>query len=368
MSIAVVFDPPTPADPPAAFNTKAFDTVSKLNTWSTQANTLADEANTDAATATTQAALAKDWATKTGGEVVVGQGVSAKQSALDAAAQVALAAAQADLATTNGAAQVALAAQQADLATTNGAAQVALAAQQADLATLAAATAQATANFKGEWSALTGPLAKPAAVRHKGLFWVLLNGLANVASSEPSVTADWAEAGVSIKTYPTYAALAALTPSDGQYAIVADSGLFRFDASSTEPVDTETCVAPDAGPGRWLLELPHADLLAAWALPDDEVATDSASVTRRILTASAPCALTTIAAVSKASFTAAVARAKTGAAAFATPLADLDARLAVSARVTDADTVTVTLNNPSADASAANGIPSAWQIFVFNQE
>ena len=197
---------------------------------------------------------------------------------------------------------------------------------------------------------------------------MLLNDLANVASSEPSVTADWAEAGVSIKTYPTYAALAALTPSDGQCVIVADSGLFRFDASSTEPVDTETCVAPDAGPGRWLLELPHADLLAAWALPDDEVATDSASVTRRILTASAPCALTTIAAVSKASFTAAVARAKTGAAAFATPLADLDARLAVSARVTDADTVTVTLNNPSADASAANGIPSAWQIFVFNQE
>ena len=64
---------------------------------------------------------------------------------------------------------------------------------------------------------------------------------------------------------------------------------------------------------------------------------DAASITRRVLLAPATCALTTIAAVSAASFTAAVAGARDGAVAFATPLGALDARLAVSARITAAD-------------------------------
>ena len=171
---------------------------------------------------------------------------------------------------------------------------------------------------------------------------------------------------IPVLTYDNRATLRSTPAIAGKQSIVDGLGLFVHHVGSDEPDDDETCFA--TATGRWLLQQPHADLLAAWALPDDEVVTDSASVTRRILTASAPCALTTIAAVSKASFTAAVSGAKTGAAAFATPLGNLDARLAVSASVTAADTVTVTLNNPSAAASAANGIPAAWQIFVFNQE
>ena len=51
--------------------------------------------------------------------------------------------------------------------------------------------ATASANFKGEWSSLTGALNIPASVAHNGSFWVLLNNLADVTLSEPSVTIDW---------------------------------------------------------------------------------------------------------------------------------------------------------------------------------
>jgi hypothetical protein len=69
----------------------------------------------------------------------------------------------------------------------------------ADSATAAAQSVQelqqyanTALNFKGEWSSLTGALAVPASVFHNGFFWQLLNNLANVAASEPGVSADWA--------------------------------------------------------------------------------------------------------------------------------------------------------------------------------
>lgn len=59
----------------------------------------------------------------------------------------------------------------------------------------ASALAQAAANFQGNWTALTGPLAVPASVRHNGEYWMLLNDLANVATSQPGVSADWSVTG-----------------------------------------------------------------------------------------------------------------------------------------------------------------------------
>ena len=59
----------------------------------------------------------------------------------------------------------------------------------------ASALAQAAANFQGNWTALTGPLAVPASVRHNGEYWMLLNDLANVATSQPGVSADWSVIG-----------------------------------------------------------------------------------------------------------------------------------------------------------------------------
>lgn len=49
----------------------------------------------------------------------------------------------------------------------------------------------AASNFKGMWSSLSGALNKPASVKHNGRFWLLLNNLANVAASQPGVSADW---------------------------------------------------------------------------------------------------------------------------------------------------------------------------------
>lgn len=52
--------------------------------------------------------------------------------------------------------------------------------------------AAASADFKGAWLSLSGALSKPASVFHNGSFWALLNNLANVSTSEPSLTnTDW---------------------------------------------------------------------------------------------------------------------------------------------------------------------------------
>lgn len=53
------------------------------------------------------------------------------------------------------------------------------------------AVAMASANFKGEWSGLTGALNKPASVAHQGRFWLLLANLPDVAAAVPGVSASW---------------------------------------------------------------------------------------------------------------------------------------------------------------------------------
>lgn len=65
----------------------------------------------------------------------------------------------------------------------------------ANSAALAAATSQeialAASTFKGLWTSLSGPLDRPACVKHAGRFWLLNADLANVAASEPGVSSDW---------------------------------------------------------------------------------------------------------------------------------------------------------------------------------
>lgn len=69
--------------------------------------------------------------------------------------------------------------------------QAGIAVTAANKAADAASQALAAANFKGEWSTLTGALNKPACVKHNGRFWLLLNNLSNVTTSQPGVSADW---------------------------------------------------------------------------------------------------------------------------------------------------------------------------------
>lgn len=53
----------------------------------------------------------------------------------------------------------------------------------------------AMANFKGTWASLAGALAKPASVFHNGVFWALVNNVADVTTSQPGVSADWLVVG-----------------------------------------------------------------------------------------------------------------------------------------------------------------------------
>lgn len=78
-----------------------------------------------------------------------------------------------------------------------------------------------TANYKGQWSTLTGALNKPAAVGHGGLFWLLVNNLANVTTSEPGMTNDWERIpGVTEVATPINA-----TPAQGAINVGATSAI-----------------------------------------------------------------------------------------------------------------------------------------------
>lgn len=68
-------------------------------------------------------------------------------------------------------------------------------AEMAALVLPASSAALAAANYVGIWNTLSGSLALPASVYHNGRFWILLTPLANVATSQPGVTGDWATAG-----------------------------------------------------------------------------------------------------------------------------------------------------------------------------
>lgn len=66
------------------------------------------------------------------------------------------------------------------------------AANSAAAALVSEGLAASSADFKGLWSSLTGALNKPATVSHSGSFWALLNNLADVTASTPSLTnTDW---------------------------------------------------------------------------------------------------------------------------------------------------------------------------------
>ena len=315
---------PTPPDPNdrATFNTRAYP-------WSVAQQTLATEANAVAANVYANATEA---------------------------------AAQAELATTNGAAQVALAAEQAELARA-----------QAVAAALSADAASAAANFAGVWSTLTGPLNKPATVYHAGLFYVLVNNLASVSASEPGVTADWIASAGGMPSY-TYDQRGDLRASSGQFAVVDGLGLFQHVAGSDEPDDDESCFA--TATGRWLLQAAHWDLVDAWQLPEFEErdAYDEDEPLRfasKVLTGSATCAITSVASVSSSSFTGTVTGAAVGDRVIVTPPAGLGAnaeetgRLGYHAWVSAANTVTVMLTNPSASVANTNtAIRTAWHITV----
>lgn len=69
------------------------------------------------------------------------------------------------------------------------------------------------ANFKGLWSALSGPLTVPASVAHVGKIYVLLQDAANVAAEVPGVSSKWAEVSSGLPEQFTGAASLASLPT-----------------------------------------------------------------------------------------------------------------------------------------------------------
>ena len=337
------------------------------------ATTAATQATNASTSATTAAAQASTATTKAGEAAT--SATNAASSATSASASATTAAAQASTATTK-AGEAATSATNAASSATSASASATTAAAQASTATAQADAARSIVNFAGVWGTLTGALSKPATVFHAGLFYALVNNLANVAASEPGLTADWV-ASSGTPTY-TYANRSTLRGTTGSLSVVDGLGLFGWEAGSTEPDDDESCFA--TATGCWLLQAAHWDLVDSWQAPDDAVRDEyyedeplrfAASFAAKVITGTATCAITSVAPISSASFTGTVTGAAPGDRVIATPPGQLGdttvstGQLGYHAWVSAANTVTVILTNASASAANTNpAIRTAWPVTV----
>jgi len=71
----------------------------------------------------------------------------------------------------------------------------AAASSDADDAADAADAAQASANYKGEWSALSGAATVPYCVSHDNMYWMLTTNIADITAKEPGVASEWISIG-----------------------------------------------------------------------------------------------------------------------------------------------------------------------------
>ena len=239
-------------------------------------------------------------------------------------------------------------------------------------------SALAGANFKGNWSALTGALNKPATVAHSSKIWLLLNNLANVTTSQPGVTADWLEYKPALGRY-TFANrndVRSLTPSINDQIIIESLGLFCWYNSTAETDDDETCFATSTG--RWLLEATGPEvvyeMIANTAVglrkDTDDVNTKVNALTQRlnaaVLSGSNTSGITSILTLVQSTFTITVTGAAVDDAVHIIPPNALNPRVSFFGRVTAANTVTVYLNNAS--ASTATLTDGTWIARVIKEK
>ena len=62
-------------------------------------------------------------------------------------------------------------------------------------ASSASAVALAAANYKGEWSALSGAATVPYCVSHDNMYWMLTTNIADITAKEPGVASEWISIG-----------------------------------------------------------------------------------------------------------------------------------------------------------------------------
>ena len=160
---------------------------------------------------------------------------------------------------------------------------------------------------------------------------------------------SWVSSTAKIDTY-TYDNrndLRLITPDDESQAIIEELGYFVFDLGSTELDDDETCFATSTG--RWLLQAASFELVEALQIPADSAQDDALEqINARFLFGSAFFSITSVAAVTQVSAIIVVPGAEVGDAVAVSPGNALTGRISIFARVTEAGTVTVYINNPSA--------------------
>lgn len=115
------------------------------------------------------------------------------------------------------------------------------AAAAAVTASAASSAAVAGANFKGNWSALTGALNMPASVAYGGRLWLLNANVADVTTKTPGVAAEWTVMTVkSIDVLETSVAIAALAIdcTAGDYFTKTITGNSTFTVSNVPATGT----------------------------------------------------------------------------------------------------------------------------------
>ena len=290
----------------------------------------------------------------------------------------------------------------------------------------AASVSLSAANYKGDWSLLSGALAMPACVSHAGAYWMLTSNIADVTAAQPGVSPVWRRLknllDARALAYADRGTLRSITPMSGDVVAVRGLGIFAWVGESSKPDDDETVFAR-AG-GAWelvgagpdyvyavqealqddieslqetvaqggvsisaaqtaasaaLLDAAAAQSDASAALLDAAAAQSDASdallgiatLNDRILRGTFTMSLTTLAAISSSSFSCTVTGAAVGDSvivnpgkSFGTSGAD-QARLSCVAYVSAANTVTVTVRNASAASAAMSA--STWTAIVIKQ-
>jgi hypothetical protein len=154
---------------------------------------------------------------------------------------------------------------------------------------------------------------------------------------------DWLDqGGGGVESYATKAALRAVdTGSVSVWAFVVDFGMYYFDSTSTLTDDDEIVLEPDAGTGRWILSLPHPDLIYTYTEAQTGANGDLVATFSQVSTINPA----SVSANTTSDETVTVTGAAVGDEVHITPPATLDTGLSVSGFVSATNTVKVRFAN-----------------------